>query len=101
MLALFEGTDSTLVDAPTEAPAEAEPAVEAAPTTGAPAAGPTTTDALAAEDIGRLARIASDHYEAAQTALRRGDWATYGRELGQMEAALEALVELTGEPSGE
>ena len=40
-----------------------------------------------------LARIASDHYEAAQVALRRGDWATYGRELDQMEAALQALVE--------
>lgn len=52
---------------------------------------------LETADIRELAQMASDHYEAAQSALRREDWATYGEELTQMEAALEALVQLTSE----
>jgi hypothetical protein len=52
---------------------------------------------LADQTVGQLARQAADHYDAAQQALQEGDWTTYGEELRQMEAALEALVELTGE----
>ena len=53
--------------------------------------------ALSDKNIAELAKLASDHYEAAQRALRREDWTTYGQELEQMEAALNALVELTSD----
>lgn len=49
-------------------------------------------------DIANLAATASDHYEAAQAALRAGDWATYGEELEKLKAALDDLVRLTAEP---
>jgi len=43
-------------------------------------------------------REAEAAYERAQTALRQGDFATYGEELDIMGAALERLVELTSSP---
>jgi uncharacterized membrane protein (UPF0182 family) len=49
------------------------------------------------DDVGQLALTASQHYEAAQAALRNGDWATYGQELEQMKAVLDELVRLTGQ----
>jgi hypothetical protein len=89
LLALFE-TDETFPTESESASAEPEPetAVEAAvePTTG-----PTLTTA----QIHQLALTASAHYEAAQQALRRGDWAAYGAELEKMQTALESLVEVT------
>lgn len=59
-----------------------------------------TAPDLSAKDVAELAQLASDHYEAAQQALRQGDWNTYGQELNKMEAALNALVALTssGQP---
>ncbi len=59
-----------------------------------------TAPDLSAKDVAELAKLASDHYEAAQQALRQGDWNTYGQELNKMEAALNALVALTssGQP---
>jgi uncharacterized membrane protein (UPF0182 family) len=51
--------------------------------------------ALLSDDIAELAESAAAHYEAAEAALRNGDWATYGQELDQMKAALDKLVELT------
>ena len=62
-------------------------------TTASTEAAPSTD--LADRDVTELAQLASDHYEAAQLALQRGDWSTFGEELDQMEAALNALVELT------
>lgn len=96
VLALFEGqepelTASTQPASADDAPASAQVELPAESAESAPDAAVTT------ENIGDLARLASDHYEAAQQALRRGDWATYGRELEQMEAALTALVDLTNE----
>lgn len=46
-------------------------------------------------NIADLAEAAGHHYDAAQTALQAGDWATYGAELEQMEATLSALIRLT------
>jgi hypothetical protein len=45
----------------------------------------------------QLAESASAHYETAQEALQAGDWATYGAELEQLEADLNALLEVLGE----
>ena len=95
VLALFEGQQPST-------PAAGQEQV-AAPTPEAPnasnASGQTATNATppATEDVGQLARLASDHYQAAQEALRRGDWTAYGRELDQMDAALQALVNLTSQ----
>ena len=83
VLALFEGQSPALAARVQPAPAAVEQPAEPA------------GSATAAEDIAELARLASDHYQAAQQALRRGDWAAYGRELEQMETALQALVNLT------
>ncbi len=83
VLALFEGQAPALAARVQPAPAAIEQPAE------------PPGSARAAENIAELARLASDHYQAAQQALRRGDWAAYGRELEQMETALEALVNLT------
>jgi hypothetical protein len=97
VLALFEGDQSALVAATDETVDEtAETEERAAEAT------PETDDASADEtpitdDVATLAKMASDHYEAAQRALRQGDWATYGRELEKMDTALQALVQLTAE----
>jgi len=47
--------------------------------------------------VRQLAESASAHYEAAQTALREGDWATYGQELDQLQADLAELLQAVGE----
>ncbi len=52
--------------------------------------------ALVAPDVANLARSAQQHWEAAQEALRAGDWAKYGQELDALGADLEQLVNLTG-----
>jgi hypothetical protein len=43
-----------------------------------------------------LARRAERHFEAAQDAARRGDWARYGEEIGQLEEIIRQLVTVTG-----
>lgn len=52
---------------------------------------------LDGKDVTELAQLASEHYEAAQEALRVGDWTTYGEELEQLEAVLDSLVAVTNE----
>jgi uncharacterized membrane protein (UPF0182 family) len=81
---------SQVTTTPDETPLDESETVE-----GAPAVEPLPDIDLQGQTVGELARRASDHYDAAQEALQRGDWSTYGEELQQMEAALEALVEVT------
>jgi uncharacterized membrane protein (UPF0182 family) len=50
------------------------------------------------ETVDQLISSANAHFEAAQDAQRRGDWATYGTELAGLESDLQRLVELTGTP---
>jgi hypothetical protein len=90
VLALFEGQE--LLAATTPTPAEQTPPVESE---ASPQANTESGSNLAESNVTELARLASDHYEAAQRALQNGDWATFGAELDKMEAALNALVELT------
>jgi uncharacterized membrane protein (UPF0182 family) len=91
LLALFQGERENVV-----APADTEAAAEERET-AQEATSPTTPAEPASDDVAELARTASDHYEAAEEALRNGDWATYGQELEKMKATLDRLVELTGE----
>ena len=55
---------------------------------------PATTEVPAAPSAGveELTQAALRHYEAAQAALREGDWTTYGRELESLRSTLEALA---------
>ncbi|MBN1221012.1 MAG: UPF0182 family protein [Anaerolineae bacterium] len=89
LLALFEGEPAV---AAVERPAATETAEPATPQETTPAA---PIEPLS-DDVAELARAASEYYEAAQVALRQGDWATYGEKLEQMKAVLDKLVELTG-----
>jgi uncharacterized membrane protein (UPF0182 family) len=68
----------------------------------------TTTDATEPESrpagsaeldpaIQELVQSANEHYEAAEEAQRRGDWATYGDELDALQEALQRLIALTTE----
>jgi hypothetical protein len=52
---------------------------------------------LANHEVGNVALSAQRHWEAAQEALKAGDWAKYGEELEALGADLERLVRLTGE----
>jgi uncharacterized membrane protein (UPF0182 family) len=98
LLALFEGGDLGLpvAETPPAATEGGEPAQEPAQETPEPSTTTPATEPLS-DDIGQLALTASNHYEAAQEALRNGDWTTYGEELDKMKAALDKLVELTSE----
>lgn len=64
--------------------------VSAPPTPQPPAAPPA-----ALGDVAAAAKEAQAAYQRAQTALRQGDFAGYGRELERLEEALNRLVELT------
>jgi uncharacterized membrane protein (UPF0182 family) len=49
-------------------------------------------------DVAGIVAYANAHFEAAQTALHSGDFATYGAEMAKVETALKRLGELTGQP---
>jgi uncharacterized membrane protein (UPF0182 family) len=66
----------------------------AAPTQPPPTTQPPSGSASA--EVQALVRSASDHYSNAQTALRAGDFATYGVEIAALERDLARLRELTG-----
>jgi uncharacterized membrane protein (UPF0182 family) len=50
-------------------------------------------------DVASLVDYANAHFEAAQAALRNGDFATYGSEIAKVQVALGRLGELTGSPA--
>ena len=82
------------------------PGASPAPTpTPAPGAtpGPTATPRPSAlpgmpTDVPGLVDYANSHFEAAQVALKNGDFATYGSEMDKVEVALGQLSVLTGTP---
>ncbi len=63
--------------------------------TPAPEASAAETPAMDAS-IEALIRSAGEHFEAAESAQREGDWATYGQELEALRKDLQQLMELTG-----
>ena len=83
--ALFSGS-ATPTPSPTPAPS-ATPRPTGAPS---PTPGPSQT-------IAQLVKQASDHYEQAQEALRRGDFAEYGRLLALLQDDLAKLRAATGQ----
>ena len=66
--------------------------------TPSPTSGPNVTPPPA--DVAALIRYANAHFELAQEALRRGDFATYGVEIAEVERTLRQLdVVAGGSPS--
>jgi uncharacterized membrane protein (UPF0182 family) len=65
--------------------------------TGGESAAPTPSAPLAIDaSVEELVRSANTHFEAAESAQKDGDWATYGRELEALNRDLERLMELAG-----
>ncbi len=66
-----------------------------------PTPAPTTSPGVTPQpdDIQALIRYANEHFEAAQAALRQGDFATYGDEMAEVERTLQQLEVLTGSPT--
>lgn len=65
---------------------------------GATASGPSGPGPSPGSDIATLIRQAYTHYQRAQEAIRRGDWAAYGAEIEALGRVLEALQQATGGP---
>jgi len=79
---------SDLVTAP---PGDGATAADDQPAPSAPAA----ID-LGDASVEQLIVAANEHYNAAQTHLRDGDWAAYGAEMDALQTTLARLVQLTG-----
>ena len=82
----FEKSLDALFGAPEQPPATTPP-----PSTTPP---PTTTPP---SEIAALVKSATDHYNAAQAALKAGDFAEYGRQLKLLEDDLAKLRTATGQ----
>lgn len=78
------------VGSPTSVPGAAVPTPSPAP-----AAAGTPTPGGAPPTIGQLAREADAAFQRAQTALRNGDFAAYGREIARVEELIKQIVALT------
>jgi uncharacterized membrane protein (UPF0182 family) len=86
LLAGSPGTTPTPTPGPSPAPGTSP--------TPAPTSGPNVTPAP--DDVAALVRYANVHFEAAQEALRRGDFATYGAEIAEVERTLRQLDVVAG-----
>ena len=75
----------------------AAPVVTPPSPTPGPGASPAPSASPAAATVAALVKSASDHYAKAQTALRNGDFATYGQEQKALEDDLAKLRALTGQ----
>ncbi len=78
----------------------ASPTPAPTPSAGASATPPPTLPPGGGlpSDVSALIAYANQHFEAAQAALRNGDFATYGTEMQKVQAALQRLGELTASP---
>ncbi len=76
--------------------ASATPTPSRTPTPGGPTATPRPAGTPA--NVADLARQADAAYQRAQTALRNGDFATYGIEIAKVEDLIRQIVALTGGP---
>ncbi|GIK54400.1 MAG: UPF0182 family protein [Chloroflexi bacterium] len=95
MATTLAGALAVLLDAAPETLAEA--IGETLPPLTEPSAGTGDTAVPLDATITALITSANAHYEAAQTALRNGDWATYGDELEALQQDLAQLMTLVGE----
>jgi uncharacterized membrane protein (UPF0182 family) len=61
--------------------------------TATPSPNLTPVPTPAGGDVAALARSADSHYQQAQTALKNGDWTTYGQQIQAMEADVQKLMQ--------
>ena len=88
------GTAASPLPTPTPsagASATPRPSGAASPTPGA------SPSPAASQTVTQLVKSASDHYDAAQAALKAGDFAEYGRQIGLLQDDLAKLRALTGQ----
>ena len=86
--------------------ASGSPGASAPPSAAPPSATPTTAVAPSAlpsvalnGTAQQLVSEANDHFLAAQTAARNGDWATYGKEMAIVQEILGQLEKVVGTPA--
>jgi hypothetical protein len=99
---LFTETVAGTPPSPTVAPG-ASPRPGATPTAAATVVAtavpgsPRPTTSPASTTVAQLVRDASDQFDAAQAALRSGDFAEYGRRIAQLQDTLAKLRAATGQ----
>lgn len=76
-------------------PPDQQPPAQPAPAQPAPT--PAQPTSPLPSDAAELARQAEQAFQRAQTALRNGDWATYGQEIARVEQLIQALVQNAGQ----
>jgi len=94
-LDLLFGTTTQPTPQPTPTPAPS-PSPGATATPRPSGATPSPTPA-ASQTIADLVRSASQHYDAAQAALKAGDFAEYGRQIQLLQDDLARLRAATGQ----
>jgi uncharacterized membrane protein (UPF0182 family) len=90
--ALFTGTTPTPVPSGTPAPTPG-----GSPTPRPSGAPSPTPSAAPSQSVADLVRSATQHYEAAQNALKNGDFAEYGRQIQLLQDDLAKLRAATGQ----
>ena len=92
LTALLAGSSTTATPSPSPGAPSPSPGVSPSP---AASAAPAPSSAAGAtpqpNDVKGLISYANAHFEAAQAALRAGDFATYGAEIAKVQAALRQL----------
>jgi uncharacterized membrane protein (UPF0182 family) len=93
--------NETVAGAPPTQPAPSASPVPPARPTGSPAVSPSPTarptgSPAPAGTVAQLVREASEQFDAAQAALRNGDFAEYGRRIAQLQDTLAKLRAATG-----
>ncbi len=104
---IYAGQGTTGPVASTSPGASGSPGASATPAaTTAPAGSPTPAASAAPQPSvsltgtpQQLIAEANAHYQAAQTALRNGDWATYGKEMNIVQQLLTQLQQVLGTPA--
>ena len=98
---LFTETVAGTPPSPTVAPgASPAPSTSARPTSTAAPRFPTSpapAGSAVPATVAQLVREASDQFDAAQAALRSGDFAEYGRRIAQLQDTLARLRAATGQ----
>jgi hypothetical protein len=92
LTALLAGSSTTATPSPSPGAPSPSPGVSPSPVASATPAPSSAAGATPQpNDVKGLISYANAHFEAAQAALRAGDFATYGAEIAKVQAALRQL----------
>ncbi|HEY3522539.1 MAG TPA: hypothetical protein VGK63_02455, partial [Candidatus Limnocylindrales bacterium] len=95
-LLLAGGSGSSPSPSPSPGPPGGPSAGPSATPSGSPAISPPPSGGPLPTDVAGLVAYANAHFDAAQAALRAGDFARYGNEMTLVRQALSQLSVLTG-----